>query len=32
MHLSPAALDARIQLLEIRGNIAATGTDRRAEV
>ena len=32
MHVSPAALDAAIQLLDWRGNIVATGSDRSAEV
>ena len=32
MHLSPAALDAAIKLLDARGNIVATGTDVNAEV
>jgi hypothetical protein len=31
MHLSPAALDAAIQLLEGRGNQRGTGTEGRAQ-
>jgi hypothetical protein len=30
MHLSPAALDSAIQLLDGRGNIVATATTREA--